>query len=239
MTDGRTSGVAESLRALRTSEAVATSPASDVLVLLLGGLRQLTDWDTDVLCRYLGCSGPQSEPNRVAHCTAYLEWVTDACRKVDPSRELVRARREVLVGAFELCAGAGGPASGRVARCREAMLQPVKGSFSANDLLELGEVAEAWRQAARALPSGPAREARDSFDTCTPNLRRGHLHPRRLQLLLTGDAQEIQNYIGATVALRMHTHLSACNLCKAVAAELDLRWDHAPLLASPPLRQVA
>ena len=226
----RSDGFADWMRAIRA----ASFASPDDVLMLLGGLRQLTDWDEDVLCRHLGCRGIQIDPERAAHSVAYLTWVTDLCRLVDPSRELVRSRREVVVGAFELCDGAGGPLPERVGRCREAMQQPVGDDFSALVLLELGEISEAWRQAARALPDGLARAAQDRFDLRSPQLRTAHLHPRRLELLLTGDAQEIQLHIGATVALRMHTHLSDCSRCQALADELDLRKDRlnrAPLLA--------
>lgn len=239
MTDDTSDDLAVWLRVIRMSEALAGSAAHSDVVWLLGGLRQLTDWDTDVLCRHLGFGWMETEPDRINQAVAYLTWITALCRKVDPSQELVRARREVVVGAFELCSGAGGPPEGRVERCGEAMRQPTGADFSANDLLELGEVAEAWRQAARGLPDGPAREAQERFDQLTPHLRTSHIHPRRLQLLLTGDAHDIQQHIGATVALRMHTHLGACTLCDSVVAELDLRFEHEPLLPVPRLRRVA
>lgn len=204
------------------------------LLMLLGGLRQLTGWDEDTLCRQLGCPGPtlgDEGSARMAHSLAYLGWVTELCGHVDPSREQVRSRREVVVGALELSDGAGGPVLERVDRCRDAMQQPVGGDLSAVSLLRLGEVPAAFQQAARALPDGPTRAAQDRFDAQTPWLRVGHLHLRRLELLLTGGSQAIQQHIGAIVALRMHDHLRACTRCQTAVGERGLQWDAASMLA--------
>jgi hypothetical protein len=203
----------------------------DVL-LLLGGLRHLTGWEENTLCRHLGCEGLEihrTHAARTAHSRAYLRWVTELCEQVDPSQEQVRSRREVVVAAYELCDGAGGPVTGRVERCGAAMLHPVGGDLSGLTLLRLGEIPAAFAQAARALPDGPAREERDRFDAETPHFQVGHLHVRRLELLLTGNAQTIQQHLGATVALRMHDHLRECTRCQAAADERGLEWHARPL----------
>lgn len=205
------------------------------VLMLLGGLRQLTGWGEATLCRHLGCPGvgiDAEDSARTAHSLAYLEWVTELCAQVDPSLEQVRSRREVVVAAFELCDGAGGPVLSRVERCHRAMLAPLDGDLSGMSLLGLGEVPAAFAQAARALPDGPVHEDQERFDVQTPQLRVGHLHLHRLEFLLTGTPQRIQQDIGATVALRMHEHLRECPRCQMVAAERGLRWDVTAALAN-------
>ncbi len=224
-------GFAVYMRAIRAAS-LPGGVDPDAIALLLGGLRQLTDWDEDVLCRHLGCTGIDFEPVRASHSQAYLTWVTELCRLVDPSRKLVRSRREVVVGAFELCDGCGVPVPERVAVCRVAVAQPMGNSYSALTLLELGEVAEAFRQAARALSAdSTARQAQDLLDRNTPALRRSHLHPRRLEILYSSGSEDVQSHIGATVAYRMDAHVRECSLCDGLVRELGLRPERATLVA--------
>jgi hypothetical protein len=218
-------------------EAVEPGTTLNRVWMLIGGLQQLTAWPEDTLYSHVGCPGlttlPREGSPRTLHCLAYLGWVTELCNRVDPSLEQVRARREVVVSAFELCDGADGPVLERVDRCRRAMNAAPRGDLSGRTLLWLGEIQAGFAQAARQLPDGRARVEQDSFDQQTPQLRVGHLHPRRLTVLLTEqDPRIIQRELGATVALRMHDHLRDCPRCQETAAELDLRWDRAGPLAS-------
>jgi hypothetical protein len=188
--------------------------------ILLGELRSLTKWPLPVLCRHLGCD-PASKPAGIPavvllkHSVAYLKWVTELCNLVDRPED----RHDILLGAFDMVAGAGGPLDDRVARCRRAFQTPIENQTS-NELVELGEVHKAWQLAARALDGGRSVSHQQRLSAPLDELT-AHLHPRRLQVLF-GDAVTAAERLGPTVAQRMHAHLRGCERCKAVVAQLGL-----------------
>ena len=200
-------------------------PESVAVLLLLGELRSLTKWDERTLVEQLGCGRNSASRSKysaaelIQHSVAFLEWIVELCNLVD--REV--DRRDIVHGAYELCASVGGTLADRVATCRAAMDSPSVEQLSGRELVKLGELAQAWRQAALATECGPARERAETLHTLAAPLTEvvSHLHPRRLRALFA-DTETRMERLGSDVALRMDEHLRDCTKCASVAAELGL-----------------
>ena len=186
--------------------------------ILLGELRSLTKWPLPLLCEHLGCApeeGSEDVPDDrlMAHSVAYLRWVTELCNLVDRPED----RHDILFGAFEMTAGAGGGVEDRVARCRGACEVSADG-HTANELFELGEVQKAWRLATAELHVGGGRSSGPSIASHDLD---PHLHPRRLRwLFAAGDTPA--EMLGPTVARRMRAHLGRCERCATAVKQLGL-----------------
>lgn len=194
--------------------------------LLLGGLRELTKWDEQTLVKQLGChrATKRSAAATMKHSVDFLGWVVALCNFVD--REV--DRRDIVFGAVQLSSAIGGPLEDRVKACTDATNAVVDGELSARELLKLGEIPKAWRQAALAVEAGPLRESAERVHALTKPLEEvvgSHINPRRLRWLLeeTPEREAMRTEkLGATVALEMDLHLENCTKCAQVAAELGL-----------------
>ena len=194
------------------------------IYMLLGELRSLTRWSLDVLCQHLGCDATRRPSDVTAeqltrHSVAYLSWVTELCNLVDRPVD----RHDILFGAYELVAGAGGRLDDKVPRCARACEVAVAGQPSARQLIKIGEISSAWIAGAMALDTGPARERADRLSGMRAPLAdlTSHLHPRRLALLFSGPVTRDEE-LGPTVARRMREHLVDCKRCENVVRELGL-----------------
>lgn len=197
-------------------------------LLLLGGLRLLTDWDDDTLCAQLGCHpeawmgvGGTSVRDKGAldHSLGFLSLVSNVTQRVD----LTTHRREVVNAAFEVCADAGGPVADRVPRIWAALEHRSDGELKPLELLDLGEIGRAWRLVALNMQSGRAYERAVAAAGLTTSVARraAHLSPERLTLLAERDAD---HFLGAGVAKRMREHLAVvgCARCGSVADAMGL-----------------
>lgn len=189
-------------------------------VLRIGRIVQLTGLPEATLRERLGCSytkhlntAPRQQADEtVRHSLAYLDWVLELALLVSLQQEC----RDIVSGAYELCAGAGGPVGERVARCRAAVERTPEGSMlSAREYFELGEVSQGWHVAALQLDHGPAKEqaqlAESLMAPLEPHL---HIHPERLALLNQPDAKV---RLGTSVHAAMRVHCDRCSRCCAYA----------------------
>ncbi len=170
----------------------------------------------------MGVGGtPARDKKALDHSLEFLRLVRDVARRVD----LTVHRREVLNGAFELCADAAGPVAERVPRVRAALERKVSGDLKPMELLSLGEIGRAWRLAALNLESGRAHDrAAAAMRLAAPvAAHTAHLSPRRLTLL--ADERNADDLLGANVARCMREHLLelGCEKCKRLAEDLGLK----------------
>jgi hypothetical protein len=196
--------------------------------MLLGELRGLTRWTEEVLLRRVGCDPKRRaaatrglrEPRNEAetqeamkHSLDYLGWLVQLASVVDLSED----RQRVVIAAYELCDGAGGPVADRVARCRDAFERPVDGWLGAWKLLQLGEVASAFQTAKRQLDAGPGRQDAERVARLTQPVAhlRQHIDPARLALLRGPDPER---KLGVNVAAAMRLHCDRCTSCRSLAA---------------------
>jgi hypothetical protein len=192
------------------------------VLMLLGGLKQLTLWEDPVLREELGCHPerrPRSTPRSkaeidaaMAHSSDYLTWVHELVSLVD----LTADARHVVSSAFELCAGAGGMPSERVEHCRAAFAVPGRDGFPATDYLALGEITQAFHAAALALEKDcPARQRAERVERLTQPLAdlRTHIHPDRLRAFNSPDRVDT---LGRNVSSAIAEHLSECTTCSSL-----------------------
>jgi hypothetical protein len=188
-------------------------------VILLGRLEQLTGWPQPVLRRRLGCrftkhvgkATAKQADDAVKHSLDYLSWVVELASLVSLERDC----RDVVCGAYELCAGADGPMSERVARCQAAVDRSPEGSLlSAREYITLGEINQAWHVAALQLDAGSAKQQAELAESLLSPLEqhRPHVHPARLALLGRADAIST---LGERVHRAMLVHCMLCTSCRA------------------------
>lgn len=219
-------GIAETLR----SGASAGTESVKYLWKLLGALQSATHWEERELAPLLGCSlhtdGVAGE--RVAHSVEYLSWLVTLCESVD----LPADRRAVVVGAFDVVAGApGSTPPERLVAAREAFARPAprgSGELSSSEYLGMGEISTAWRVAARGLEAGAAYERARRLDALESPFAglACHLDPRRVRLL---EGDNAITELGVNVARRMARHREECSACPGARRSDDV----------PVLRQAA
>jgi len=197
-------------------------------LLLLGGLRFLTQWDDETLCAQLGChpdawmsvgGTPTRDKGALAHSLLFLSLVSEVAQHVDRTVH----RREVVNAAAQVSADAGGPVAERVPRIRAALNQRPDDDLTPLELLDLGEIGKAWRAVAVNLGFGRAFERAVAASQLTAPVaaETAHLSPERLTLLAHRNAEML---LGPNVAKRMHEHLVGqhCAKCRSAAEAMGL-----------------
>lgn len=201
-------------------------------------LRSHTGWTDDQTLDGLGCDTRSKDKlskltkEHLTNCLGYMLWVEDLLTPYDlaiDKRIIVRgaARFFVLVGKDLDRAEAIMPSPKKKATARPE----TEGSeFPPSEYLALGEIARAWRSAARQLEGQAGDRARHLHDE-NPFIdeRTPHLSPKRLEMLARADADEL---LGPRVAARMREHIALCRICEAAAGRKDT---HPPAPAQRPL----
>ena len=138
--------------------------------------------------------------DELAACLGYMRWN----EKLISGLDLAVDKRLVLSGAARFFLACGR----NLDRCKEAM---DAGAFSANQYVLLGEVAEAWQAAFRALEGDRGERARATYeDNPFVTGRTPHLTPGRVEMFESVDADEL---LGSRVRERIEEHLESCEDC--------------------------
>ena len=169
-------------------------------------LASQTGFAYDRVLAQIGCGVETEEDlaelpaDELAACLDYMRWN----EKLISDLDLAVDKRLVLSGAarfFLAC-------DRDLDRCRAAMDD---GAFSANKYLWLGEVAEAWQAAFRALEGDRGEHARATYeDNPFVTGRTPHLTPGRVDMFDREDADEL---LGSRVRERIQEHLDSCEYC--------------------------
>lgn len=187
-------------------------------------LRSHTGWSEDQTLDSLGCNTKTEDElsdltkEHLANCVGYMLWVEGLLGPYD----LALDKRIIVRGAARFFVMAN-----RDLERVEAIMPPPKkkaggrlekeeGELPPSEYLNLGEVARAWKSAARQLEGTAGDHARrlhkknPFVDDSTP-----HLSPKRLEMLARADADDL---LGPRVAARMREHIALCRVCETAAA---------------------
>lgn len=185
-------------------------------LMLIGELRGKTRWDERQLLARLSCDLESWQVNsstsdRLADSIEFLRLVLDLVKLVDVTDD----RRAVLIGICELSAGIGGPLNERTPALETALGVSYNG-LPARDLIAMGEIAEAMRQAALMLPEGAIHEQAVAADRLLGGMSElgGHISRDRLALLAEADAP---SKLGVRVHGQMIEHVQDCSTCERLA----------------------
>lgn len=192
-------------------------------------LRSHTGWTDDQTLDGLGCDTRNEDElsslsrEHLTSCLGYMLWVEDLLTPHDlalDKRAIVReaARFFVLAEKDLACAETVMPSPKRKATARH---ERDGDEFPPSEYLALGEIAKAWRSAARQLEGPSGEKARHLHDENPFAVERvPHVSPKRLKMLACPDADEL---LGARVATRMREHIVLCRACEAAAQSEGLR----------------
>lgn len=184
-------------------------------------LRAHTGWNGDETLESLGCDTKTEDEladltkERLANCVGYMRWVEELLNPHDldlDKRIIVRgaARFFVLADRDLSRVEAIVPSSMSKANAHQELDE---GELPPSEYLALGEIARAWRGAARQLEGRPGDRARYLHaENPFADERTPHLSPKRLEMLVSADANEI---LGLRVAARMREHVALCRVCEA------------------------
>lgn len=180
-----------------------------------------TGWNGDETLESLGCDTKTEEElsdltkERLTNCVGYMRWVEELLIPHDldlDKRIIVRgaARFFVLADRYLPQAEAIVPSPRNKASVHHEFDE---GEFPPSEYLALGEVARAWKSAARHLEGRPGERARYLHsENPFADGRAPHLSPKRLEMLGSADADQL---LGPRVAARMREHVALCRVCEA------------------------
>jgi hypothetical protein len=201
---------------------------ADLLANSYGCLVRLTShtgWNEDRTLERLGCEASSDEElrklatERLGLCNEYFEWVEGLLLNLD----LVSDKRLMVSGAARIFAAA----EKDLGLCKRIM---TSGIFPPLEYLCLGEIAQSWQSAIRALPGRRGDLARETYaDNPFVDQSSPHLSPRRLDMLDRPNAQEL---LGPRIQRLMRGHLEVCAVC----AESHDRRGHEPAISQQPPR---
>lgn len=183
---------------------------ADLLANSYGCLVRLTShtgWNEDRTLERLGCEASSDEElrqlatERLGLCNEYFVWVEGLLLNLD----LVSDKRLMVSGAARIFAAA----EQDLGLCKRIM---TAGIFPPLEYLRLGEIAQSWQCAIRALPGRRGDLARETYmDNPFIDQSSPHLSPRRLDMLDRPNAQEL---LGPRIQRLMRAHLEVCAVCE-------------------------
>jgi hypothetical protein len=181
-----------------------------------------TGWNGDETLESLGCDTKTEDElsdltkERLTNCVGYMRWVEELLNPHDldlDKRIIVRgaARFFVLADRHLPRVEAIVPSTKNKANMHQGLDEG--GELPPSEYLALGEIARAWKSAARQLEGRPGERARYLHaENPFADERTPHLSPKRLEMLVAADADGL---LGPRVAARMREHVALCRVCEA------------------------